>query len=96
MIHKFKGEVHSENYFFFYWLKLFSSALRDEQKNRVKKYWFLAKLWMFEKTADISIFDILKNLWRHLGHKCQNKVILRDIPIKYIVVKQEEIICPWI
>ena len=49
---------------------------------------------MFEKTADISIFDILKNLWRHLGHKCQNRVILKDKPIKYIVFKQEEIICP--
>ena len=47
---------------------------------------------MFEKTADISIFDILKNLWRHLGHKSQNRVILRDIPIKYIDLKQEEII----
>ena len=33
----FKGEVHSENYFFFYWLKLFSSALRDEQKKPREK-----------------------------------------------------------
>ena len=32
-----KGEVHSENYFFFYWLKLFSSALRDEQKKTREK-----------------------------------------------------------
>ena len=33
----FKGEVHSENYFFFYWLKLFSSSLRDEQKKPREK-----------------------------------------------------------
>ena len=33
----FKGEVHSENYFFFYRLKLFSSALRDEQKKPREK-----------------------------------------------------------
>ena len=32
-----KGEVHSENYFFFYYLKLFSSALRDEQKKPREK-----------------------------------------------------------
>ena len=51
---------------------------------------------MFEKTADISIFDILKYLWRHLGHKCQNKVILKDISIKYIDLKHEEIISRWI
>ena len=36
-INRFKGEVHSENYFFFYWLNLLSSAVRDEQKKLREK-----------------------------------------------------------
>ena len=49
---------------------------------------FFKKLWMFEKTDEISILDIIKNMWPHLMHKCQNRVILRDIPIKYFDLKQ--------
>ena len=67
-------------------MKLLSHSFQTK-KIRIKKYWFLTKLWIFEngivlggpKTDPLKYFG----LWRHLGANEKNGGFCRsDIPIE--------------
>ena len=84
-----------------YWPPIFICLLESpllcepNKKNRIKKYWFLTKLWPFKDInfwcSKKSLFPRKPDLWRHLGHLFQKSRILSTDRGEEMAVEREQI-----